>query len=447
MMRSRLAICLNLAIALFALGGCATREQLDTTYGRTGGTPGGKSVNGTAVLMEMFKAAGHDVSTSSRFSPRLRKADTIVWAPDDFSPPSREHREYLENWLTEGYGRTVIYIGRDYDGAAEYWRKAAPLAPPEQASEYQRNLAEAVSQFGRERMRLPPDTYARWFMQKSGAPRQSITTLQGPWAAGIDPKKTEIELGVRYDVPTQADVPKNDFQPLPKFETLLASNNEQLATRVTYDSWSAGQIIVIPNGSYLLNLPLVNSEHRKLAGKLIDECEYDSNVVFIESGVGGPPIRQSEDEAGKTGFEMFTVYPLGTILLHGIFWLFVVCLCLYPIFGRPRKFYGVFTPEDSEASTGFFTKLFLHSSSAVKKKDTSSTTGDFGRHLDALGELFSLTGDREFAIQKLTYYQNHVRRDSGASHIDPKKKHPQSTPASTTTSAPLTANSIIRRDN
>jgi hypothetical protein len=83
----------------------------------------------------------------------------------------------------------------------------------------------------------------------------------------------------------------------------------------------------------------------------------------------------------------------------------------------------------------------------VKKKDTSSTTGDFGRHLDALGELFSLTGDREFAIQKLTYYQNHVRRDSGASHIDPKKKHPQSTPASTTTSAPLTANSIIRRDN
>jgi hypothetical protein len=459
------AALLGLVLMLLAQGGCATREALDVTYGRTGGTPGGKSVNGLSVLMEMFKAAGNNVTTTTRFSPRLNKADTIVWAPDDFSPPSLEHREYLEQWLAEGYGRTVIYIGRDYDAAIEYWTKAAPLAPPNQAAEYQRNLAEAVSRFGRERMQLPPDTYARWFMLKSGGQRHKVTTLSGPWADGIDSQKCEIELAAEFAIPTQADVPPTDYQQLPHFETLLSSQGEQLATRVTYDTWSEGQIIVIPNGSYLLNLPLVNQEHRKLAGKLIDECAYDANVVFIESGPGGPPIRQSEDETGKTGFEMLSVYPLGPILLHGIFWLFVVSLCLYPIFGRPRKYYGVATTEQLEGTTGMFAKLLLGSSGAARRRDASASTGDFGRHLDALGELFSLTGDRAFAIQKLTYYQNHVRRDSGASHVDQKKPPPTppptAPPAETTAPTPpaldptpppaanesLTANSLIRRDN
>src|SRR5690606_5852062 len=98
--------------------------------------------------------------------------------------------------------------------------------------------------------------------------------------------------------------------------------------------------------------------------------------------------------------------------------------------------------------------LFLHSSSMPKKPDSSASTGDFGRHLDALGELFSLTGDRDFAIQKLTYYQNHVRRDSGASHVEAKQplpsQPPNSTPPNSPANAPpdtLTANTIIRRDN
>src|SRR5690606_4228280 len=85
-----------LLLLLVACVGCTPRESLDTAYGKTGGTPGGKSVNGLSVLADMYEAAGCEVYTTNRFSPRLSQADTIVWAPDDFEPPSAEHREYLE---------------------------------------------------------------------------------------------------------------------------------------------------------------------------------------------------------------------------------------------------------------------------------------------------------------------------------------------------------------
>ena len=60
------------------------------------GTPGKASVNGTAVLAGMFEEAGHRVVTASRLSPTLDRMDVIVWAPDDFRPPSEEVSAYLE---------------------------------------------------------------------------------------------------------------------------------------------------------------------------------------------------------------------------------------------------------------------------------------------------------------------------------------------------------------
>src|SRR3954454_1501716 len=77
-------------------------EPLPTVYGRRRGGEAGRSVNGTAVLADMFRARGHTVTTMSRFSPRLDKYDVVVWTPDDFEPPDEEHRERLEQWLMDG---------------------------------------------------------------------------------------------------------------------------------------------------------------------------------------------------------------------------------------------------------------------------------------------------------------------------------------------------------
>ncbi len=427
------------ALALLTLlCGCTKPVTLDTTYGRTFGTPGQKSVNGTSVLVEMFEQAGHNVTTVSRFSPRLEKADTIVWFPDDFGPPSVKHREYLEDWLQQQSGRTVIYVGRDYDAAADYWRQATPLAKPEQAAEYHRKLATAISDWTIERGQIPAGSYERWFKTDSTAPPRPATQLAGPWAKGIDAKKANVQLGVRYEIPTEKDRPPTDFQELPDFEVLLSSPHnsveEPLVLRVSpplaYDS----QVIVVASGSFLLNLPLVNKEHRKLAGRLMEEVAPGGNVVFVESGVGGPPIRKREEATPpRTGFDMLAVWPLNIILLHGIAWLLLICICLYPIFGRPRKVYGIFGRAATRMTSPLAHLLLAVPPEGAEQDDAPHSTGDFGRHLTALGELISLTGKREYAEEKLRYYHEHVKRDSGATHVPAKPAAKTAPPPPTTT--------------
>src|SRR5262245_41681007 len=109
------------ALALFVCG-CAA-EDIETAYGHRGGLEGGQSVNGTAVLSDLFSAAGHRVETRHALSPSVQGADTIIWVPDSFQAPSDRVCDWLEEWLTDGDGRTLVYVGRDFDAAPLYWQK------------------------------------------------------------------------------------------------------------------------------------------------------------------------------------------------------------------------------------------------------------------------------------------------------------------------------------
>src|SRR4029078_11196939 len=114
------------ALALVMLGiALAGRrdEQLPTIYGRRAGASATGSVNGTAVLADLYRATGRRVSTGARFSPSLEKYMTIVWCLDDFAPPDAAHRTRLEEWLKNGTNRTLVYVGRDYDAAIDYWQR------------------------------------------------------------------------------------------------------------------------------------------------------------------------------------------------------------------------------------------------------------------------------------------------------------------------------------
>ncbi len=86
-----------LVMVALLLVGCSKTTSIDDTYGRRRAADGGNSVNGTRVLARMFEEAGNRVSTARRLSDRLDDADVIVWAPDDFEPPTVEQREFLEN--------------------------------------------------------------------------------------------------------------------------------------------------------------------------------------------------------------------------------------------------------------------------------------------------------------------------------------------------------------
>ena len=100
-----------LVIVGYWLSSRPSNEELPTAYGRRrGSTEFVRSVSGTSVLAEMFKAAGHRTTSWTRLSPRLDDYDVIVWAPDDFAAPTKEQRQFLEDWLARGEGVASWFI-------------------------------------------------------------------------------------------------------------------------------------------------------------------------------------------------------------------------------------------------------------------------------------------------------------------------------------------------
>jgi hypothetical protein len=375
----------------YALTATPSDESLPTSYGRRRGYDHANSASGTAVLAEMFKAAGHRVTTFTRLSPKLKETDIIVWAPDDFEPPGTKQREFLEKWLEEGEGgRIVVYVGRDFDSASAYWDQMKPTAPPEDAAEIQRRLARAKADYSALRAKMPVKGYARWFTAKRDGKRRDVRTLQGPWATGIDAKQCEITLGGRLDIPAEADKGATDPAVPTDFEPLLMSEGDMLAFRVENDDWNDGQVIVIANGSWLLNYPLVNHEHRKLAARLVNECGSPGKVAFLESTSGGPPVFDKEPTSSASSpLAFMDVWPLNAIILHLTILGIIFCLARSPIFGRPREL-----PVESAA--------------------------DFGKHVTALGELLARSKDRNYAQSRLHQYRELAKRDSGKSHLKRK---------------------------
>jgi len=347
--------------------GCS--QRVDTDYGRRKGPLAASSVNGTAVFGEMFEQAGHKVFSWWALSPRLEeRADCIVWFPDAFEPPREEARDWLENWLFARPGRTLIYVGRDFDAEAAYWEKVKPGAPAGQLAKINQKMLFAKNEFSLDRQDVPASEDCYWFTVEGKYRPRQIRTLDGRtaagWREGIDPSQLEIELNGRIVPPASADV-------------LLESQGDVLISR---DWWDESQLIVVSNGSFLLNLPLVNHQHRRLAGKLIDEvgppCQ---TVVFLESRYGGPSIREDDPATTiPTGLEIFNVWPTNWILFHMAVLGIIFCFSRWPIFGRPRQ-------------------------------PARDSTSDFGKHIEALAELLQRSRDRSYAMTRLLHYQQTTR--------------------------------------
>ncbi len=358
------------SLALFLLllllaAGCRAKD-IGTVYGRRSGT-GATSVNGTGVLAEMFERAGHKVLTRTSLSPWLNQnADCIVWFPDDFRAPSPQVRRWLEGWLDEEPERTLIYVGRDFDAAPRYWQQIQPLAPASQLAEIQLRKAMADLVVNERRARLRDDDQCGWFKVDLKPPPRQVRSLEGEpeWLAGVDPSQVEIELASR-------------LVPLPwrsrEAEVLLRSGSDVLVSRQLHED---SQLIVVANGSFLLNLPLVNHEHRKLAAHLIDEIgPPPQTVVFLQSFEGGPPIRDKDPNPNPpSGLEILNVWPTNWILMHLVVAGVLFCFARYPIFGRPLA-----PPAEGRA--------------------------DFGRHIEAVGQWLARSGDEEYAARRLTAFQ------------------------------------------
>jgi hypothetical protein len=373
-----------LALSTLPIGGC---EKIKSVYGQCGGSSW-SSVNGTGVLGEMLENAGHTVLSWRMLSPRLRRrADCIVWFANDFSPPSQDVCDWLEGWLRQERGRTLIYVGRDFDAAVWYWEHLLPNPPPDQKAEIYRRYAEAKRQLNLGLRSITGAEKCDWFAIQGGRKNREVRSLEGDpkWLEGVDPSKLEIELNHRM-VPSQA---------AETTEVLLESKGDVLVARRRFDR---SQLILVANGSFLLNLPLVNHEHRKLAGQLIDELGPPAqSVVFLETSPGGPRILDADPKGGPpSALAIFNVWPTNWILLHLAAVGILLCFVRFPIFGRPRD------PEPEGLS-------------------------DFGRHIQALGELLERSGDAEHAAARLAQFHQLVRADSAG----PATRPAQATTTST----------------
>lgn len=361
---------------LVCAAGCRT-DEIDITYG-TRSPLYAKSVNGTHLFSGMFEERGHRVVSWRALSPKLRdKAEVIVWFSKSFDPPPSDVRDWLDAWLLEQPDRTLIYVGRDYEAARPYMervKKGPPPLTPAQVAEIDALLVEVDAQH------LPPRGRAAegdgdWFAIDLKPQPKSVRKLNGSadWVNGIQAKRLGIELEGRMRPGVNVDVLLEDEQ-----KNLVLGEIEVGESR----------IFLVPNGSYLLNLPLVNQEHRKLAGRLVEEVGDDKYVVFLESVEETPPILAKDPVPQLPNLgRILAQPPLNTIVFQAILAGLVFAFVRLPIFGVPRTL-------------------------------ASTALSDFGRHVTALGELLMLTRDRQYAVSRVLHYQQMNRKQNEPAKIE-----------------------------
>lgn len=388
-------------------------ETLAVGYGRRDGFHYSTSVNGTGVFAEMCRKHGHKVSVVTRLSPSVRrKAQVIVWFPNDFEPPTAEQRKFFETWLEQTPDARLVYVGRDYNAAPDYWRDAQAIAAPQDLPRIARERAMADAEWIAHRAQISKSTYGYWFASRNGQKRQSQGDFSGPWASSFDPQGTHLTLESQLAIPIPADLTGvTDVDSDLHYESLLSNGADQWAFAVEKDHWPDSKIIVISNGSFLLNYPLVNPEHRKLAENLIDTTTSypGQHVVFLQSDKGGPPVLdKDEDPEGSQMITFFKIWPLNIIAFHLILVGMFYCVSRSIMFGRPRD-----PPMENPA--------------------------DFGRHVTALGELMASTGNLAMAEQRINDYVRQAKRASGKSHRDPVTEPAPNIPPPPTALPPLSA--------
>jgi hypothetical protein len=417
MTRYRWLIRYGLLCVAISVAGCS--DDINSDYGvRTGYEK--TSVNGTTVFSEMFETAGYSVSSRDYISPRLDDFDVVVWTPDDFSPPSIAQRIGMESWLDKG-NRTLIYIGRDFDALPKYWDQVFEDAPPDQQLELWRQREFARSSFASRRNGIPDDAMVRWFKLRNRGEKEVVSGIRSSdptWLEDIDTAKLDIVVQAYCEIPEERDRKKaakatatldatdfemnfdNSFDEFetrdakrqatlpPSFKVLLETDSGiPLITEIRDPTWGDSKIIVIPNGSFLLNLPLVNNENRKLAQRLIAECGGE-RAGFLLTTTSGRGAHSSAESGTLPGIAAFTSWPLGIIIFHAFLAGVLLLFSAFPILGRPRD---------------------------LEKESTA----DFGNHVRAIGSLLGRVCDRQHAMQAIAKYQGQHGENAGKPTNEP----------------------------
>lgn len=364
--------------AMFAAvaGGC--RQRLPVDYAPVVGD----SVNGLRVFADMLRARGHRVRVDRGLSPKLEEnADFIVLADPEFHPLPAASREFLEQWLHRKLGRMILVIPRDSASEIAYYEKV--LAKPDLEMEaedrklLENELAIAKDVFhisASDRKGLQPDDWFGFDKSQNSKLRTGTTIEADPDyfdLHNIEQGKLDLRFYRRLLVPKEAEVIIKS-----KDDIVLA----EIPTRL-------GSIWVAGNGSFLLNYPLVNHEHRKLAGAVIDLFGDSKRIVFVRTA---NVIDKEPPERSRWAFLLTP--PINWIAGHLALLAIVYCVFRFPIFGRPA---------------------------AVETREVFR----FGRHVEGLGDLLASTRNAAFAREKVLQFQRSGKKEGAGGAAGARKEN------------------------
>ncbi len=245
------------AAAFLIIPGCGRGPTTD--YGMSHGT----SLNGTQAFAAMLRARGNEVRAAIRLDETVGDwADGLVRFAAHPGPPSKEEADWFREWLAADSERWLIYVVRDFDAQAEYWKEVRDaVAQSNQADAAARRdlaeekRAEAADWVAKLPPRESPVADARdWFaVDTAWEPPRVCTTLGGPWALGVD----ATAAGLTVHEP---------LKPL-RGRTLLEADGKPFV--VERSNGKAANMLLFANGSFLLNEALAHPARRALADQVV----------------------------------------------------------------------------------------------------------------------------------------------------------------------------------
>ncbi len=329
----------------------------DFTYGKAAD----KSVNGVSVFANLLRERGHSVTRKRRLSKRVEKFDTIFWAPDNTTEPPENVIAWLEHWMSTGDPRVLIFVGRSYDGKLPYYHRKFERSKPGDRENWQREYAEilvADREFNFDwNLGAQPAPTSYWFETEENI-RLDESKLDGPWAEEIDPNGVSLETSTllkplanyndkklfpKMTIPSESN--ESDYDQYEWMQEafreselsvteLLTVDGKPFAFEVSSNGNPGQKLIVISNGSFLLNFPLLEPEHQKLASRVADEIVGD--VAVLESSYQWPRIGGAANDPALR-WTWIGRAPMNYIVPHFLFWGVLYCFVFYPNFGRPKR--------------------------------------------------------------------------------------------------------------
>lgn len=313
------------SLAFLAAVGCG--GGVDESYGQSRT----RSVNGTAVLADLFRARGHEVRTAIRLTDELKNwADVIVrFAQTGGGPPIEEANWYSE-WFNGFPQRSLVYIPRDYDATREYWTRALAQLPPTATQRDRDRIEQYRAQaLGWEKNLLSPPKTHQWFDVETTKGLSVAKKLSGPWAGGIDAGKAALTI----------------HRPLKVEQKRRLLDGDGMPMVIDWSQRGGGRVLVVSSGVFLLNVPLTEPSRWPLAVRTAHWAENGEGGDQDETGVFIRPLQVAFVEGSHVSgdaakppsvFSLLKIWPFGIVAAQLFALGLAACLARAPRLGRPR---------------------------------------------------------------------------------------------------------------